>query len=570
MNLPSFISLSSTILFGVIAIVCSVKEERTKKLLIEREELQKKRFYELTVLKQMHDRIGYSLDVERIIDVVSHSLDNLFPYSVVSTIIINNNKLIFKAQIKEPVSKVYIEKMKMNMMKFLTDITHTQLPNITDEHISGMALNHENIQSPQSYSNIPFIVKDNIVGIITLSSTKPNLYKQKEMTLMYQIIGAASYALTRLDDILTREKGKFKAMISDLSDGIFMIDTNNQINIINDAAKKFLNIEKEKPNILDIFTALPNTYDFSGKIQYCMTQNQPVDKDGLSINGRLFHMFIKPVHDETVPGKQKVIGASVLFQDITAEKSAEQMKEDFTNVIVHELRSPLTAIKASSDLLNATEEMSDEKRKTLTQLISIQSKKLLDEIKLILDAAKLEAGLFMLQKKRGDLKKLIQETISVYIPEAQEKGIDITTDVNPLLPEFSFDSNYIDQVLNNLLSNSLKFTSKGGSITIKAIQEQNNIIITVTDTGSGIPKDKQHLLFSKFTQIKSPGDQNGTGLGLYIVKGVVEAHGGTVALHSQEGKGTTVLFTLPINAPAQKKIYAEHKSEEMNSLNNLN
>ena len=184
---------------------------------------------------------------------------------------------------------------------------------------------------------------------------------------------------------------------------------------------------------------------------------------------------------------------------------------------------------------------------------------MLDEVALILDAAKLEAGLFTIQKIPGDLKQLIAERVQIFQSQAHEKFINLLVEVDPSLPTFNFDPIHIGQVVNNLISNALKFTSSGGSIKISAKPAIGSVVISVSDTGAGIPKDKQHLLFTKFTQLS--GAQHGsvgTGLGLYIVKGVVEAHGGTVSLDSEEGRGTTITFSLPIDSSAKKIEVDEH------------
>ncbi len=173
---------------------------------------------------------------------------------------------------------------------------------------------------------------------------------------------------------------------------------------------------------------------------------------------------------------------------------------------------------------------------------------MLDEVALILDAAKLEAGLFTIQKIPGDLKQLIGERVQIFQAQAHEKFINLLVEVDPSIPTFNFDPIHIGQVVNNLLSNALKFTSSGGSIKISAKPAIGSVIVSVSDTGAGIPKEKQHLLFSKFTQLSGADHGSvGTGLGLYIVKGVVEAHNGTVSLESEEGHGTTITFTLPLN-----------------------
>ncbi len=547
------VAIVATIVFGVVAIFFSMKEEKAIQKLVENEKKQKQRLYEITMLKEVQDRIGYSLNVEKVVDVITGSLDTLLSYSTVSALILDNDKFIFKTHIKEGVSKNYLENIKTSMQNSFRAMEGNSIPDRIEPNISGVAVDDLNHAGPSSFFHIPLIINDRVVALMNVASTKENLYSEEEMTTLYKIAAMASETLSRLENILQLEKGKLMAMIGSLADGLFMVDVNGQLNVINDAAKDFLDIPKENPTTIDLLSALPNTYDFSAKIQRAINHKRVIEEKEVNIDEKVFQIFITPVFDESITTERKVIGASVLLHDITLEKSVAKMKEDFTNIMVHELRSPLTAIKASSELLmNPPAPLADEEKNKIIGLISGQSRKMLDEVSLILDAAKLEAGLFTISKIPGDMKKLIQERIAVFAPQAHERFINLDVDIDPSIPSFKFDPIHIGQVVNNLISNSLKFTSSGGTVKLTAKPAIGSVVVSVSDTGAGIPKDKQHLLFSKFTQLG--GTQNGvvgTGLGLYIVKGVVEAHGGQVSLESEEGRGTTITFSLPLDSAAK-------------------
>jgi len=226
-----------------------------------------------------------------------------------------------------------------------------------------------------------------------------------------------------------------------------------------------------------------------------------------------------------------------------------KLKNDFMHTTIHELRAPLTAIKDSSKLIVDTPTLDKIQVDKLLSIIHEQSKKMLDQVSLLLDAAKFEAGKFVLEKTQGDFRKLVEEKMQVFIPQAQEKKVNLSSDLGQPLPLATFDQIRMGQVVNNLLSNSLKYTPEGGSITVTLRQKTlRQIELTVADTGIGIPKEKQATLFSKFYQIQgSDGQQRvGSGLGLYITKSIIEAHGGEIFLQSEPGKGTTISFTLPI------------------------
>lgn len=545
----SIIAIAATLIFGVVAIIYSSREEKAIKQLVNNELEQKQRLFEITMMKEIQDRIGYSLEIEKVVDIILGSLDALVNYSSVSALVFEKERLQFKTHLKEQVSQQYIDSIKTSLLTAYATIEGVDIPVVAEGNVSGVALDDLNHAMPGSSFHVPLIVNDRVVGMINVSAIKANTFTEAEMTTLYKIAAQASQALSRLENILTVEKGKLMAMIGSLADGLFMVDLNGQLTVINDAAKDFLGIPKDNPSTIDLLSALPNSYDFSSKIQRAINHKRVIEEKEVTIDQKIFQIFITPVFDVSITTEKKVIGVSVLLHDITLEKSVAKMKEDFTNVMVHELRSPLTAIKASSELLMSPPgPLTDEEKNKIVGLIAQQSRKMLDEVALILDAAKLEAGLFTIQKIPGDLKQLITERVQIFQPQAHEKFINLLVEVDPSIPKFNFDPIHVGQVINNLLSNSLKFTSSGGTIKISAKPAIGSVVISVSDTGAGIPKDKQHLLFSKFTQLSGAEHGSvGTGLGLYIVKGVVEAHGGTVSLDSEEGRGTTITFNLPLN-----------------------
>ena len=581
MTLLELTSISSVILFGTISVFLSKKERTAKKELLDRERNQKQRLYEIAILKEIQERIGYELNVEKVIDVITGSLRNLFPYSTSSSLFVEKDKLVFKTYVEESVNHEFIEQVKKNSLNSLTALVETPLPKEVDESISGVVLDDTNNQSLSSFFHIPLVVNNVIVGLINVSSTKPGLYKEDEMTILYRITNQASNALSRLQQVLSTEKGKLMSLIGSLADGVFMLDVNNQVLVINNAAKKLLKMDKDNIGILDIIGLLPKEYDFIGKIKEATTQNKTIEEKEIAVDGKTVQVFITPVSDKNT---NKVIGVSVLLHDITLEKNLSRLKEDFTNMMVHELRSPLTAIKDASSFIVSNADLGKEESEKMLNIVNDQSKVLLEYVSSLLDAAKIEAGRFVIQKKLGDIKNTIQGTVQVFIPVAKTKKVELSAIIDDNLPMVSYDPIRIGQVLNNFLSNSLKFTPEGGKITVSVknqarganeilaarlfepqrVSQQKNLIsdlsasplaneitISVSDTGIGIPKEKQGQLFSKFAQVNQPNGQkplapqSGTGLGLYIAKGIIEAHGGSVLLESEEGRGTTISFTLP-------------------------
>ena len=553
-TLPFLISLVAAIGFGAFAIVSLRREKKAKAILDQHKLEERQHLYETRVLREIQSRIGYSIDAGEAMGLIMTNLDDLFSYSVASLAIIKDYKLVFKTFIHEPVGHEFLEDLREKMIRSLAASIDGHLPSDIEESILGVPPD-ENKSHPESFFHIPFVVNDKVLGVITIASSRPANYTEKEMMLFYSVTSMVTRTLARLEDMMQAEKSKLMAMIGSLADGIFVVDDKNQLVLINNAAKTFLHISKNDPNIIDVLSALPNTYDMSSRIGQVIRENKETVEKNFQIGDKFFEIHITPVHSSSVQTAQNVIGASVLLHDVTLEKSISQMKQDFTSIMVHELRSPLTSIRASTQLLLSTSDLNDEEKKKLITLISAQSNKLLDQVSLILDAAKLDAGLFKIQKVPDDLKKLIQERVALYLPQAEQKQLSIVVDIDPGLPLFSFDPQHMGQVVSNLISNSIKYTYEGGKIHILAKHEDGKITFSISDTGIGIPKDKQNMLFTKFSQIAAAGvPHRGTGLGLYIVKGVIDAHSGTISLESEEGKGTTITIALPADQIAQANV----------------
>lgn len=532
--------------FGVLAVALSLIEERTRKAMRIQSSLQKQKIFQISILKEIQDRIGYSLDTEEVVDVITGSLKHIFPYSTVSSMVIKEDRIIFKTSVEESVSHAFIENVKVSMLASLRAL----LPEVdkkVDEVLSGAPLDDTNFLSLSSFFHIPLVVNNRVVGLINLSSTKSNLYKEDEMTILYQITAQASNALTRLMQVLETEKGKLTSLISSLADGVFMLDSQKQVLIINDSARRFLRLHPStssgpQPSFFDILSSFPKEYDLIAVLEKVSVNKIAATDLEVTLGDNVFQTFITPV----ISSEGNTIGISFLLHDVTLEKNLSRIKEDFTNMMVHELRAPLTAVKDSSELMIENKKLSDKDRQDLLGVINSQAKLLLEQIADLLDAAKIEAGRFVLNRTQNDLVKVIKDVEKTFLPAAQTRKISLSSKIGPL-PIFIFDKIRITQVLNNLVSNSLKFTPEGGQIRISASISGNDALVSVSDTGIGIPIDKQKEVFSKFYQVGTVEYKEGSGLGLFVVKGIVEAHNGKVTLESEEGKGTTVSFYLPLN-----------------------
>jgi len=231
-------------------------------------------------------------------------------------------------------------------------------------------------------------------------------------------------------------------------------------------------------------------------------------------------------------------------------KELDQMKKDFVSNVTHELRSPLTSIRGYIELL--LQGTAGQLNKTQSEYLVVfknEGLRLARFIDNLLDVAKIEAQKIDLHPEAVDLAKMAYEMEVLFRPQAQEKKITFERQVLEDLPRAWVDSDRLAEILTNLLSNAFKFTPEKGKITLAVVENGSYIETRIKDTGVGIPKDYLSKVFDKFEQVKTTKGitkkHAGTGLGLTITKGLVEAHGGKIWVESEVGQGTTFIFTLP-------------------------
>jgi two-component system phosphate regulon sensor histidine kinase PhoR len=248
------------------------------------------------------------------------------------------------------------------------------------------------------------------------------------------------------------------------------------------------------------------------------------------------------VHSMPVMGDDsKVEGAVVVFRDVTDARNFAQMRSEFAGNVSHELRTPLTSIKGFVEtLLDGAAEDPASCRRFLT-IIDAESYRLNRLIEDLLTLASIESKERMITPNPFCMVRSARSVMNMLGPQISEKKLQVELIYNPDLPMIFGDGNLINQVLINLLDNAIKYTPRGGKITIRCKQQETRMLFTVSDTGIGIPQESIPRVFERFYRVDKARSRNmgGTGLGLSIVKHIVESHGGEVFVNSEIGKGST-------------------------------
>lgn len=273
----------------------------------------------------------------------------------------------------------------------------------------------------------------------------------------------------------------------------------------------------------------------------------------VEIEGRIYRIdYISRVEADDVTG------VALAFEDVTKQREAEQAKSDFTAQIVHDLRGPLSGIQGTLEFVLGQEGTKlDSLYADLLQEAQRESERMMSLINEILDFSKIQSGNFTVETEPVRLAGVLKRAVRSLQSVASRDEIFLLSAHGRDIPQIIGSVEKLTQAIINLISNSLKFTPKKGLISVGAQIVRNGeipeaIVVTVTDTGMGIRADEIEKLFAKYKQTgkKSLRGGGGTGLGLYIVKQIVEAHGGDVSVASVDGVGTSMVLRLPVKRAA--------------------
>ena len=267
------------------------------------------------------------------------------------------------------------------------------------------------------------------------------------------------------------------------------------------------------------------------------------DEFELTESGRVFRGYTAPV----TRADGTVVGRIWTLREMTADRHLDRLRDAFVAAVSHELRTPLTSMSGFLEMLGDEEQGLSESGRTYLGVIRRGTGRLQRIVEDLLLVAQIEADRLDLNPAPTDLAALATATVEAARPAAADQGIELWLDVDGRLP-LNADEERLGQVLDNLVSNALKFTSAGGFVAVKASNGDGNVRIEVSDTGIGIPRDELGQLFSRFYRASTATRRAipGTGLGLVIARAIVEGHGGTISLDSREGTGTCVNVTLPV------------------------
>ena len=341
--------------------------------------------------------------------------------------------------------------------------------------------------------------------------------------------------------LLSAEHGRMVAIFNNVADGILVVDGDGVVSMVNHTACSILNINGDEAQGRP-FIEIVRDHEIVAILNKCLSTGQ--SQRGLveMETGKKFLGVIST----SLKGQS---GALVLLQDLTEMHRLEKIRRDFTANVSHELRTPLTSLKLLVETLQDSEVNGDNKANDFLGKIDQEVDRLVQMVNELGELSIIESGREKLDLESIDVLELVLMVTERIRGMADRALIAIDVDVTSGLPELLADRRRIEQVLLNLIHNALKFTPPHGNIKVSAKADNKEMLISVADTGVGIPAGELSRIFERFYKVDRSRSGVGTGLGLPIVKHIIEAHDGRVSVESTEGKGSTFTFTLPVANP---------------------
>ncbi|MCL5961731.1 MAG: ATP-binding protein [Chloroflexi bacterium] len=354
-----------------------------------------------------------------------------------------------------------------------------------------------------------------------------------------------------LDD-LGESNAQLKAILTATDHAVVMEDLDGRIGFLNKRMEEWFGLQAEdvlgqKDEVMAtrIAALTRDPEAFLQRRRYLSEHATAVLEEEVELvrpTPRIFRLYAAPVYSDG-----QLLGRIEHYSDITEHRRLERLRDEFLSMAAHELKTPVASIKGYTQLLQRwAPEGHDPREGKILKIIDRQSDRLSRLVQELLEVSRLQLGRMELRKERIDLVKLAKEVV---------EGIAPTTDKHHLLFQgpasaiIEADRNRLEQVLINLLDNAIRYSPEGGDIETRVMISEDEAIVAVRDRGVGIPKERQERIFEQFYRAHAgtPYDFGGMGVGLYISRQVVERHNGRIRFESEEGKGSTFYFSLPLS-----------------------
>jgi two-component system, OmpR family, phosphate regulon sensor histidine kinase PhoR len=344
-----------------------------------------------------------------------------------------------------------------------------------------------------------------------------------------------------LIESISAEQSKLDTVLSNMADGVIVTDKEGNIFLANRTAEKLFNFQADNVIAKSVIEAT-HDHEIANLAKRCLaTMEQLNSQIELTPAGRYLRVIAIPISGKFLSG------CLLLFQDLTELRNLQTMRQELVGNISHDLRTPLAGIKIMVETLH--DGAINDKNAAINFLTRIESEvdRLTQMVAELTELSRIEAGGAELKKEVVNLNELVDEAVMQLKPLADKQNVTLNTTLSGNLPAVKADRDRISQTITNLIHNAIKFNRTGGNVTITTTSDNKTITVEVIDTGTGISRADLPHVFERFYKADKSRANRGSGLGLAIAKHTIEAHGGTIWAQSEEGKGSTFSFSIPLN-----------------------
>ncbi len=387
--------------------------------------------------------------------------------------------------------------------------------------------------------HVPIKVKDRVIGVLGVDNKiSSERFGRHELDMLSALADYAAIAIenTRLFGVVEEERHKLEAVLANTEDAVILVEDGiaQRVVLANRSARQAFGMVGQVRGLP--LTEITGNEALTTLFRRARVGTQFARAEISPTDGRTLNAHVTPI-----PG----VGRVAVMQDITHLKELDRMKSEFVSTVSHDLRSPLTSIKGFADLLPVVGPLNEQQQDFLTK-IQRGVETITELITDLLDLGRIEAGV-NLEMEHCDIGAIVEKAVDNQQIYASLKKQSLQQSVAPDLPPVLGSPSRLSQAISNLVSNAIKYTPQGGQISVSVTSESGQIVVTVEDNGFGIPSTDQPYIFDKFyrAQTKDTEDIVGSGLGLSIVRSIVEKHQGRIWVRSQEGVGSTFTFVLP-------------------------
>jgi len=511
---------------------------------------QERRRLALT-LQEVARIINSVLDTGAVFDKILEQLARLVEYDKASIMLIENDRLrLVAARGFEDRAVMGENTIEVDPELLIGKVLVSGKPIVVEDAQSTegwfKSADHPALQDVHGWIGSPLVVRDSSVGVLNVFSHKIGAYTQTDMDVVtaFAVHAATGVANAQLFAEMQAASRLYAGLFEDSIDPILITNTAGEITDANVRAENFLGYKREM--LFDRSIKSLHSSELEGTLDdiSSLEPGETISYEAVMVRATGEELLLE-IHAKRIDVAHQPFLQWILH-DISERLKLDELRDDLTAMIFHDLRSPLANVISSLDVLQSSMPPEGDTLQSVLNIAMRSSRRLSRLVNSLLDTTLLGAGKDVLDKAEGSIIAVVEEAVEEVLPIAVAKSHEMSMQLSKNIPSMMIDINMIRRVMINLLENAIKYTPSGGQITVHARRKGKQIVVRVQDTGPGVARDEQQRIFEKFTRASLADRPKGLGLGLSFCKLAIEAHGGRIWVDSEPGKGSNFYFRLPV------------------------